>query len=811
MENFYKKIIFIFSLTCFYYSSHATHIVGGEMYYHYLGSNRYAIELRVYRDCYNGVPQFDNPASIGVFDVNNNLFMERCVFLLNDDTIPPTITAPCFIPPIDVCYEKGIYRDTITLPPIQGGYQIAYQRCCRNQTILNIINPLDAGITIYARTPDAIANAANSNPVFKNLPPTFICLGLPFIWDNSATDADGDSLVYELCVPYVGGEGATNNSCPPNLPDPGCGNGAWTCGPAPHPPFNPPYGNVFWQAPFSLSNLLGGVPLTINSQTGLLACTPNTVGQFVYGVCVNEFRNNVLIGKTRRDFQVNVVPCPSLVVAALQNPLIFCQDSTAFFHNLSIGASSYDWYFGDPTTLGDTSHLTNPSYQYPDTGTYIVTLIAHSSFNPSCADTIVDTLHIYPPYAVDFSSTDSLCTYYINFNSIVIDSGGGTTNVWNWVFGGGGTSAVSNPSHNFPGPGNYNVIFIAKSDRGCRDTITKIVTLDSLPYLKSYSIQPVSCHDDCNASITAVGDAGTPQYTYQWSDPNNQTGPTAVNLCSGTYTVTLTDANSCTATKSISIYNPPVLASALTSTDAYCKGKCIGTVSATPSGGIPGYTYTWSDPDSQQTKTATSLCPGTYTVIVTDGHGCTKIDSVIVNYSDYIPPLDATVSDDSIYEGQTVQITSTIYSNTIYTWTPPNFLTNTSISNPLATLTDEAVYIYYETISDSLGCDNRDSVRIVVRKVFCAEPEIFIPNAFTPNNDGRNDILYVRGNTIRELLFRVYDRWGEKVFETTVPGAGWDGTYKGKPAQPGVYDYYLDATCFNNEKFFKKGNVTIIK
>ncbi|MEP7169887.1 MAG: gliding motility-associated C-terminal domain-containing protein, partial [Bacteroidota bacterium] len=91
------------------------------------------------------------------------------------------------------------------------------------------------------------------------------------------------------------------------------------------------------------------------------------------------------------------------------------------------------------------------------------------------------------------------------------------------------------------------------------------------------------------------------------------------------------------------------------------------------------------------------------------------------------------------------------------------------------------------------------------------EPQIFIPNAFTPNDDGNNDILYVRGNLIRELLLRIYDRWGEKVFETNIPGTGWNGTYNGKPVQPGVYDYYLDATCYNNEKFFKKGNVTVIK
>lgn len=81
-------------------------------------------------------------------------------------------------------------------------------------------------------------------------------------------------------------------------------------------------------------------------------------------------------------------------------------------------------------------------------------------------------------------------------------------------------------------------------------------------------------------------------------------------------------------------------------------------------------------------------------------------------------------------------------------------------------------------------------------------PLFFIPNAFTPNGDANNDIFRVRGEQIRELLVRVYDRWGEKVFETTTPGKGWDGTYKGKKVNPGVFVYYVESVCFNNEKFF---------
>lgn len=812
MLNFFKKIFLSLLLLCVYISSNATHIVGGELNYKYLGNNRYAIELRVYRDCYTGVPFFDNPASIGIFNnTTNALLQERCISLLNFDTIPPTITAPCFIPPTDVCYQRAIYRDTLILPALAGGYQISYQRCCRNFSILNIQTPLDVGITVYANTPLDIANSNNSNPVFDSLPPPFICLGVPFVWNNSATDFDGDSLSYELCIPYVGGEGTNNTTCPINVPDPGCGNGTWTCGPAPHPPFNPPYTNVVWQAPFSISNLLGGVAMAIDPVNGILTATPNTIGQFVYAICVNEYRNNILIGKTRRDFQVNVVPCPSLVVAALQTPIINCGSNTVLFQNNSIGASTYDWNFGDPTTLSDTSHLTTPFYTYPDTGSYTVTLIAHSAFDVNCADTTTGIVHLYPPFNADFTSNSVPCSYDFNFADTSGNNGSGVTVEWQWNFGDNGTSTLHNPTHTYSSPGIYNVNLIAFSSLGCIDTILKTVIVDPLPTATASVLQSVNCNGNCIASAIVNPSGGIPPYSYQWNDPNNQVTQTAINLCAGNYSVIVTDSNNCVITKNITITDPSIITSLISNTDAYCEGRCIGTATIVPQGGTTPYSYDWSDPANQENQTATGLCPGNYFVTVTDSKGCTKTDSIVVNYSTYIPPVDATISNDTIYVGQTVQLSSTIYSNTSYTWTPANILNNPTIYNPTSTPLVPSIITYEVLIADSNGCENRDSIRLVVKDLSCTEPELFIPNAFTPNQDGSNDILFVRGSTIKELLFRIYDRWGEKVFETTNPKTGWDGTYKGKPAQAGVYDYYVEATCYNNEKFFKKGNVTVIK
>jgi gliding motility-associated-like protein len=102
-------------------------------------------------------------------------------------------------------------------------------------------------------------------------------------------------------------------------------------------------------------------------------------------------------------------------------------------------------------------------------------------------------------------------------------------------------------------------------------------------------------------------------------------------------------------------------------------------------------------------------------------------------------------------------------------------------------------------------------VTVEVRDLLCEDPDIFVPNTFTPNGDGNNDVLLVRGRSIRELEFMVFDRWGEKVFETNDQDRGWDGTFEGKPVDPAVFVYHLTVYCVDGQRFFTKGNVTIVR
>ena len=133
-------------------------------------------------------------------------------------------------------------------------------------------------------------------------------------------------------------------------------------------------------------------------------------------------------------------------------------------------------------------------------------------------------------------------------------------------------------------------------------------------------------------------------------------------------------------------------------------------------------------------------------------------------------------------------------------------------NSPSPLLTAKESTTYQVTITDlNTGCEVVELRRLFVFEVNCAEPDIFIPTAFTPNGDLTNDILFIRGANIREIEFQLYNRWGELVFETTDKNVGWNGIYKGKEVDPGVFAYYLKAICFDGQEYFTKGDITLIR
>ena len=218
------------------------------------------------------------------------------------------------------------------------------------------------------------------------------------------------------------------------------------------------------------------------------------------------------------------------------------------------------------------SSAINPSYTYPDTGTYQVTLIAYSTFNPNCADTTVGTVTLLPPYTVDFGYSLNTCSYLVSFNDSS-NTASGTTSQWSWNFGdGSAVSTQQDPNHTFPGPGTYQVTFTGTSALGCHKTITRNVTIPPFVSLTTSS-STVSCYGQCNGIGVAVASNGVPPYNFIWNDPSNQSVPIATGLCAGNYSVIVTDALGCTSTAQVTINTPAPLTSSINATDAYCNGQ----------------------------------------------------------------------------------------------------------------------------------------------------------------------------------------------------------------------------------------------
>lgn len=307
MKNKFNYCLLFF---CFvYFRAYATHIIGGEIYYEKLSGNNYKINLNLYRDCLNGVPSFDDPALITIFDSNGNIVLTKQLQLFNDTSVSLINYTPnCVETPTNICVRKGIYIDTVSLSPIIGGYTIVYQRCCRTTTLLNIDNTINTGATYSIDIPGSDIVSVNSSPKFSNLSPFYFCNNEPNIVDHSAMDIDGDSLVYFLTNPFDGLDACCPMiGSPPSTPNIYCPSPPASC---PTVNIAPPYLSVVYSSGYNSGYPISSSPaIAINSTSGIITLTPNLQGDFAIGIGVNEYRNQVLIGTYYRDFHTKVLNC----------------------------------------------------------------------------------------------------------------------------------------------------------------------------------------------------------------------------------------------------------------------------------------------------------------------------------------------------------------------------------------------------------------------------------------------------------------------------------------------------------------------
>lgn len=378
-----------------------------------------------------------------------------------------------------------------------------------------------------------------------------------------------------------------------------------------------------------------------------------------------------------------------------------------------------------------------------------------------------------------------------NGSATVTASGGTGAYTYSWAPSGGTATTASNLA-----AGSYTCTITDAN--GCSGTATVSVANSNGPTVTLQASSNVTCFNGSNGSAT-VSATGSGPFTYSWS-PSGGTGATASNLTAGSYTCTITDSNGCISTQTVTITQPATgITSTSTSTPEDC-GAGDGTASVTASGGTPSYTYSWSSGGTSATEN--NLNAGTYTCVITDANGCTSSSTVAVGGTGSATANAGPSA--TITQGQSVTLNGS--GGGTYLWSPATGLSCTICPNPVASPTITTVYTL--TVTDTNGCTATDTLIIYV-DIACGE--LYLPNAFSPNGDNENDILYVRGNCIQYLQFDVYNRWGEKVFSTTDPALGWDGSWRGKPCEAAVFSYVLRATLLDGTEIEKQGSITLVK
>ncbi len=410
-----------------------------------------------------------------------------------------------------------------------------------------------------------------------------------------------------------------------------------------------------------------------------------------------------------------------------------------------------------------------------------------------------ETIDIDEPTTIDLtiSSTPSDCTVD-NGSATVVATGGTGGYTYSWTPGGATTAAVPNL-----GPGVYSVE--VTDGNGCIQNETVNVGTVNGPNITVDAVNDVSCVGETDGSATVSVTGGTPGYTYDWT-PTGGTAPSATGLSPGGYTVTVTDAAGCVAFEDVTIGEPSEVSLLGMATDSEC-GLNNGSVVVDAMGGTGPYSYAWV-PNVSMTPSAIDLAPGDYTVTVTDASGC----SVDATYTvGLIAGLAVTITPNNftINQGDNVDLVVTAQPNLpnlTYTWTPSTGLSCDDCPNPTASPNETTTYTVVVTSDD--GCEGEATVTIVVEQPCLGA---YIPTVFSPNEDGTNDALCVLSDCVESMDLSIYNRWGERVFQSTEQNNCWDGRHRGELVNSGSFIYKLNVTLTNGETVEESGNITVVR
>lgn len=589
-------------------------------------------------------------------------------------------------------------------------------------------------------------------------------------------------------------------------------------------PYNIPAGGQFiTKFDPDLSNVL------LSSRVGAGDGTPDiSPTAFLVDVCDKIYTSGW--GSSSGGLGGNLTTTGLPVTADAHQPTTAGHDLYLAVFDINMTALTYGTYYGGPQSPehvdGGTSRFDRRGRVYQsvcagcqNNDDFPTTPGAWSATNNSsgCNNGVLKFDFDAPLTIAAFTAPDTICApLSVTFTNL---SSGATSYLWN--FGDSQTSTATSPTHTYAQPGTYTVTLTATSPTTCngQDVATRTVTIAPAGPLLQAMNDTLVCGP--LASFTLVATSFGSATTWHWSSNAQFTDllnasfsdstATLSPAVSGTYHVRASNGSICIARDSIT-----VTVSLGTIGIAAEQGICAGdTATLQLSGADAGSIILWSPAEEiisgqgTQTATVSPVELTTYDVSVSAPSGCSWSGTVAVSVSPLFgTAVSASVDQSIVLPGTTVQLSATPGSGVSYSWQPASLVSDPGIANPTAVVNQTTTFTV--TVSDGV-CTRAVSVTVKVHELICDEPDIFVPNTFTPNGDGVNDVLFVRGRHIERMEFMVFDRWGEKVFESTDPAIGWSGQYKGMLVDPAVFVYHLKAWCIDGQQYLTKGNVTVVR
>jgi gliding motility-associated-like protein len=793
-------------------------------------------------------------------------FSGAAPFIQNDPAANPCLTGSGT--EVLSCYQVGTWSGTIELPQSASGYTLAWSRYTRRSNgVVNVSVGGETGATFITTIPgtNIFTNAANSSPEFVIRDTALVCKSSGFSINYSATDADGDSLAYKFSTPYegYGGSSANPNPFSPTPPSslvltPMSYNAGYSAnsplgasvslnvntgvlsGTAPAMPgyyvicviveewrngvklndhrkdFVIKIGNCSSPKPN-----LGLDDRTCNGFTFTFSDSSNSSSSFTSyawtfgdgGTSSQPVPTHTYIDTGRYKVQLKVtasggcqdssfkyvyvfpgfVPNFNILDNCFQSPIRF-QDATTTAYGF---VNSWSWDFGDLTTQADTSHIKNPSYQYPAAGTYSIRLVSTNS--KGCVDDTTKTWNVLDKPIITLPFKDTLICSIDTLPLIANTTG----------------SVLWTPNYNIINPTSNNPLVYPKV------TTTYKITVNNSGCVNSDSIKvnvldfiTVDAGRDTTICLTdTVRLKPTSQaLSYIWSSSTGEVVqptkfPLVKPMVQTIYRVTA-NLGKCQDKDSVIVKVAPYPMANAGADKTICFADNVQL-----NGTYQGAFFSWSPTTflsnaNTLTPIASPRVTINYVLTANDTVGCPKPvrDTVQIVV---IPKVKAFAGrDTTVIVNQPLQLNASGAVN--FAWSPITGLSNPNIANPIAILgatVDSIKYIV--TASTPEGCTGTDDI---VVKVFKTGPEIFVPSGFTPNGDFKNDILKPILVGMQSLTyFRVYNRWGQLLFQTSQIGRGWDGTVSGTPQQSGTFVYMAEAVDYLGNTVFRKGTVVLIR